>query len=104
MQTIAEALREALAITRRAIDAGTIQDANIAVSLRAPALERAQQAKEAGEPWTAAEDELAQELMALDLRLIQTLWDANADAFEWLRGRDEANVAEMPHLRQLSES
>jgi len=101
---IADDLREALTITRQALRAQSVEDATRAVQLRAPALERAADAKREGNGWGALEDQLAHELMLLDLQLIQTLWNANADAYEWLKGRDESKIADMPHLRQLSEA
>ncbi len=102
MRTMANDLREALTMTRRALDEESIDAARLVVSLRAPLLERAAAAKRAGERWGSTEAELAEQLMEVDLQLVQVLWTPHQEAFAWLAARDESQVADMPHLRQLA--
>ena len=98
---IADDLREALTITRQALRAQSVEDATRAVQLRAPALERAADAKREGNGWGALEDQLAHELMLLDLQLIQTLWNANADAMgNKLSSEALSIIEEQPELNK----
>ena len=103
-RTMADDLREAIEITRQALAKETIRDAELAVALRAPALERVSQARHAGAPWSEQESTLVGELTELDLQLIQVLWQPTAEAFQWLEGRAPDSVASMPALRSLSEA
>ncbi len=101
-KTIADNLRTALEVTQTALAADSRHAAEVAVALRAPLLERASDARSAGEPWGKMEAHLVEQLMEADVQLIQMLWRPNAEAFDWLAGRDETKVADLPHLRQLS--
>jgi len=101
--SIAADLRVALEITLRALDCDSFEQAERAVRERDAALERAAQAKRAGEAWGTHEQELAAELMATDRQLIDKLWSPCADAFFWLARRRAAHVGNMVHLRRLAE-
>jgi hypothetical protein len=97
--TRVEALRQALAVTRRAISIGTTDEAELAIQLRAPLLE---QAARGVRRISEQERLLVHELMEADVVLIQTLWAPTADSYTWLAERRPERIDDLPHLRQLA--
>jgi len=97
--SIARNLGEALALTESLLAAApTIEDLDAMVSKRAPLLDAAGEARDAGEPWGESEAALAQRILDADAKLLDEVFRLHADVFAWLRTRDEAVDATFPEL------
>lgn len=99
---IARCLRGALELTERMLrDEPTLEGLVSMVSERELLLESVNDARASGGSWGTHEVELAERIRAADDRLLARVWRAHADAFEWLRGRDESIEAAFPSLVAL---
>jgi hypothetical protein len=101
--TIADWLQRALRLTEALLEAGpTIEGLDAMVSARAPLLDAAGDARDSGDFWGTDEAELARRILETDTQLLEQVWREQADAFSWLRERDESLDETFPRLRALS--
>jgi hypothetical protein len=99
---VADVLRQILGMTQTVL-AGvvTADDVEQLLVKRKPLVDRVLAAKGAGESWGTAEQQLAEQIVAVDQQMVTSLWQPRADAFKWLSKRSPDVVDQLPTLRKL---
>jgi hypothetical protein len=101
-KTIGEQLASALELTRALASAdATVEQVQRMAVERAPHIEAALAARDAGRPWGEVEADLARRILAADAKLLDELWRPHADGFSWLRERDASIEQSLPALVAL---